>query len=113
MSIADNIFADIISSFNLFVSSSVQDKTGRVLAKLKSRTPIDTGYARSRWVRGNPILRDQIIKIKSNRVTISNDAPYIGALNRGHSQQAPRYFVEQVLIEEGLSADGVITKRGS
>lgn len=47
--------------------------------ELKSNTPVDTGYAKSRWKRS------------TNRKggTINNDAPYISELEKGRSKQAP------------------------
>lgn len=48
------------------------------------RTPIDTGRARRGW---------QVRKGITKR--IENNVPYIGALERGRSRQAPRGFVKQ------------------
>lgn len=64
---------------------------------LRVVTPIDTGEARAGWedntYRGTDGFLDG---------TIKNDVGHIEFLNRGHSKQAPQYFIEQVLIKIGL-----------
>jgi hypothetical protein len=61
-------------------------------------TPVDTGEARRGWKslkvfrRGRELV-DGFIK---------NDVEHITALNNGHSKQAPKYFIEQVLSKIGL-----------
>lgn len=47
--------------------------------ELKDGTPVDTGYARSRWTK----------RSGTSKVTVSNDASYIEPLDKGHSKQAP------------------------
>jgi hypothetical protein len=65
--------------------------------ELRIVTPIDTGEARSGWV--NTKQRDLL----GNKVgTISNPVDHIAALNDGHSKQAPRFFIEQVLSKIGI-----------
>lgn len=58
---------------------------------LRDATPVDTGYARSRW--------------KTTEVgevfLVENDAPYIQYLNAGTSKQAPSHFVEGVALKYG------------
>lgn len=61
---------------------------------LKDATPKDTGKASKGW--SSTITRSQV-------ATITNDVPYIGILNDGHSQQAPSYFVEQTLHRLGFT----------
>lgn len=68
-----------------------------IVADLQAATPVDTGYAQSRW--------------KHDGVSITNDAPYIEELNAGHSKQAPAYFIEQtVLNEPGVIPSGTIVR---
>lgn len=69
---------------------------------LASVTPVRTGYARSRW--------DYDMKRHGDEVygEISNDAHYIGKLNQGTSQQAPAYFIEQVLMTVGELSSPVV-----
>jgi hypothetical protein len=65
--------------------------------ELRTVTPIDTGEARSGWV--NKKTKDLL----GNKVgTITNPVDHITALNDGHSQQAPRFFIEQVLSKIGI-----------
>lgn len=60
--------------------------------QLRVVTPVDTGEARSGWR-----LEDE-----RNAFLIINDVEHIVYLNNGHSQQAPKYFIEQVLSTIGL-----------
>jgi hypothetical protein len=66
--------------------------------QLKIVTPVDTGEARLGWFE----------EIERNRYSgfsggyIINEVEHITALNQGHSQQAPRYFIEQVLTTVGV-----------
>lgn len=47
--------------------------------ELKEGTPVDTGYAKSRWNKTS----------STKSVEIKNDAPYIEPLDKGSSKQAP------------------------
>jgi hypothetical protein len=64
---------------------------------LRVVTPVDTGEAREGW---------ENIKYKENdgylAGEIVNEVEHIVYLNNGHSQQAPRYFIEQVLVTVGV-----------
>lgn len=62
--------------------------------ELAEATPVDTGYAKSRWrviKRQDPLLP----------FAIENDTPYIDFLNAGNSKQAPKYFVEKIMLTYG------------
>lgn len=75
--------------------------TKRILyatAQLKIVTPVDTGEAREGWLQ--VVERSSRGKFLSG--TIINNVDHISHLNNGHSQQAPRYFIEQVLSTIGL-----------
>jgi len=76
------------------------ERTEFATSSLARVTPVKTGYARSRW--SYKFEKDQNGELVG---VIDNDAPYIGRLNAGSSQQAPKFFIEQVLIAIGeLSA---------
>ena len=87
-------------------------------------TPVDTGRARGNWQAevGTPATEEVDREDESGRATIeinaqviqtyegtaqavylSNNLPYIGRLNEGHSAQAPAGFVEQA-VAEGVRA---------
>jgi hypothetical protein len=66
--------------------------------QLKVVTPVDTGMARSGWRSKTDLTR----RGRFLSGTIFNQVEYIDVLNRGHSQQAPRYFIEQTLSRIGL-----------
>lgn len=88
-------------------------------------TPVDTGWARANWVPsigtpvGGPVGDDQNISTADQErgtaevfayaatgdgqpIFISNNVPYIQALNDGHSQKAPAGFVD-LAVTTGLA----------
>lgn len=64
---------------------------------LRLVTPVDTGKARSGWY--NKKYKDYNGNLEAS---IINEVDYIDVLNKGHSKQAPKYFIEQVLIKIGI-----------
>jgi flagellin-like hook-associated protein FlgL len=77
-------------------NNSVEERTAFAANALTRVTPIDTGYARSRWTyRYKKDEEGNLIGL------IDNDAPYIGILNTGWSKQAPRFFIEKTLAAIG------------
>jgi hypothetical protein len=81
-------------------NDNLVERTKFATSSLARVTPVRTGYARSRWKYS--FEEDSEGNVVGN---IDNDAPYIGRLNQGSSQQAPKFFIEQVLIAIGeLSA---------
>jgi hypothetical protein len=90
----------------------LQYATLQMLTTLTFETPRDQGRASGNWLVGlgaerlevtDVTTRDESIQrgtrdIQTHRIGqpifLSNSVPYIGALNRGHSAQAPRLFVE-------------------
>lgn len=66
--------------------------------QLRVVTPVDTGRARRGWDYSFELgPRSKILG-----GTIFNEVEYIQRLNRGHSKQAPSYFIEQTLSTIGL-----------
>jgi hypothetical protein len=65
--------------------------------QLRIVTPVDTGEARKGWrnKKYNNIFRPE-------SGVIINDVEHIVYLNNGSSQQAPKYFIEQVLSTIGV-----------
>lgn len=64
---------------------------------LKVVTPVDTGEARAGWEDNTYVAPDGFLD-----GSIINDVPHIEKLNKGTSRQAPRYFIEQVLMKIGI-----------
>lgn len=78
---------------NLEMASKIDYATNQ----LRVVTPVDTGEARSGW--SSEISKDS----QGNTLgTIENPVEHIVYLNNGHSKQAPKYFIEQVLSTIGL-----------
>lgn len=72
----------------------VNAKIDYAVRLLRNLTPVDTGYARSRWKSTKYVFRPG--------GEITNDADYIVYLNQGSSKQAPAYFIERVLMTAKL-----------
>jgi hypothetical protein len=75
----------------------INEKIEYATDTLRIVTPVDTGEARSGWRNekrsiSNPLEEGLII----------NEVEHIVPLNNGHSKQAPRYFIEQVLAKVGI-----------
>ena len=64
-----------------------KDLSNQIFNGVRAATPVDTGNARSGWRRYR----------RGNTWYIVNDVTYIGALDRGHSAQAPHGIVDPVL----------------
>ena len=91
----------------------------KVLRGVVLKTPVDTGRARANWQLSINIPKTDIVNSKQkagakaitdgNRtlktiklgedIYITNNLPYIGVLERGHSKQAPRGMVALTLAE--------------
>jgi len=74
------------------VDAEVDDLIDYATEQLIIVTPVDTGEAREGWKND---------KGKEFKVII-NDVEHIVYLNNGHSQQAPAYFIEEVLTKIGI-----------
>lgn len=86
------------------------------LRALIETTPVDTGRAKGNWLvginapptsylaagQGNPAAGFSVIQAagRSDVIYLVNNAPYIGALNRGRSPQAQAGFIEAA-VERG------------
>lgn len=78
--------------------ADIEGRMDYAVDTLKVVTPVDTGEARQGW-------RDLKVFRKGRKLVdgfIKNDVEHISALNNGHSKQAPKYFIEQVLSKIGL-----------
>ncbi len=94
------VLADLKRDYLSDIDSKVETKVKLLNTKLIENTPIDTGYAKSRWI---------YRKIGSMKYEVKNDAEYLPYLNRGSSKQAPAYFIEKTALAYGKPA-GVIVK---
>ena len=85
---------ELLSLSNIEITALIKYGT----EQLKVVTPVDTGKARKGWQSEIDLTR----RGKFLSGTIFNQVEYIDILNRGHSQQAPSYFIEQTLSKIGL-----------
>lgn len=113
----------VINALEEFTAKLLQEITLNITANLQEDTPVDTSWARSNWVPsiGNPFRGlagsdDNIDNTLSEQgkaevltqytldrgaIYISNNVPYIRALNEGTSDQAPAAFI-QAAVEKGV-----------
>jgi hypothetical protein len=83
--------------YNSEKEAIVARKLNEIVNTLQENTPVDTGYAASRW--------------SYTKTSIVNDAGYISDLNRGSSIQAPLNFVERsILSHDGAKPSGNIVR---
>ena len=75
----------------------IEKRIDYAVDNLRVVTPVDTGEARSGWVSRKYKDSDKLIE-----ALIINEVEHISVLNNGHSKQAPRYFIEQVLTKIGI-----------
>lgn len=115
----------VIQVLERFTEKHVKIITLDATANLIEDTPRDTGWARSNWVpsigaessqQGNLINPDAgdiaearrasesgqaliatSYTLNKGKVFLTNNVPYIGRLNDGHSQQAPAGFVQAAI----------------
>lgn len=96
---------------NVSVKTLVKTIAFRLYARITDLTPVDTGRARANWnitstespdlsVRdpGEPKMAPQLQP--SYVYTISNNLPYIVALEEGHSKQAPAGMMKVAIATE-------------
>lgn len=78
-------------------NSELEDKIKYATRTLRVVTPVDTGEARAGWTSSYRKDFDGFVDGK-----IVNKVEHIDILNRGHSKQAPKYFIERVLMTIGI-----------
>jgi hypothetical protein len=82
----------------------IHDRINYATETLKIVTPVDTGKAREGWKKELYPPKRITASFPTGNVAgkIYNNVEYIDRLNNGHSKQAPKYFIEQVLIKIGI-----------
>jgi len=71
------------------IKKGLKDIADDVHTEIKNVTPVDTGYAKSRWKK----------QTGTNSSVINNDAPYISELEKGRSKQAPDGMIKPVMAK--------------
>lgn len=127
----DQIFL-IVADLDKFTAKEIVALALNMDANLREDTPVDTGWARANWIPsvGEPALLDSHLKdpnpgavmareqvhsaglnavlgwkVGDGPIFVTNNVPYIGALNNGHSAQAPAGFV-QIALERAVRQTG-------
>jgi hypothetical protein len=128
----DGRLARIIVRLNIGIRRVVEDVGTAIAEELVPATPVDTGFARANWRPSlnapasvpvsqlDPTGAATIAKIAtvSKRWTpgdvlfITNNAPYIGALNAGSSPQAGPGFVQDAADRGTERAITAFERRG-
>ena len=113
----------ILSELERVTARVVIKITLDITANLIQTTPVDTGWARANWVPSVGKMQQttvgsadavsavaqtaglsSVIGYRRGRVFITNNVPYIEALNAGHSPQQPAGFVERG-IQKAVTVD--------
>lgn len=103
--------ANVADAIKSFVDDIVIRISIEATANLTEATPVDTGFARANWVPsiGAPSAETSLgaqeagiaamigYTASQGPAFVTNNVPYIGALNAGSSTQAPSGFVEQAI----------------
>jgi hypothetical protein len=79
-----------------------KQKTTKLVRDLEDATPVDTGLARDSW---------SIEFDSKNNAIIKNSQDYVEILNRGTSKQAPRFFIETAILNNGFKIKGPTTTK--
>lgn len=95
-------------TYNEQVLTDIEDAMDKVIAevgrvcleRVKERTPVRTGYARSRWG----------LEVGSHDFTLNNDAEYISYLEDGSSDQAPSGMLAITMMEVPDITDAAVAK---
>jgi hypothetical protein len=110
-----NLLSKISEEYNKLVESEAESSKRELLSTLIARTPIDTGYARSRWMasntQDNAVTSYKVARslyLKDVSFVLINDAPYIKYLNNGYSKQAPAFFIEQTILSRGYKINKIV-----
>jgi hypothetical protein len=90
-------FARIEREVEKRANFDIRQRIDFATSTLRRVTPVDTGRARRGWNSFKYYDRNGFLG-----ATISNRVPYIVRLNKGHSRQAPKFFIEQVLMTIGI-----------
>jgi hypothetical protein len=94
----DNTFKELELAQEKLTKAEARRQVAAMKEDLKAATPIDTGYARSRWE----------VDETEDAFYVKNDADYIQYLNEGSSKQAPAYFVESVALKYGKPVGTIV-----
>jgi hypothetical protein len=122
--VADEQLSFIIADLSRFTAKETLGLALDIQANLQEDTPRDTGWARANWVMstGAPLEDDQVARttdptpaqvsqaavrqtqslddvlsydLARGAIFTTNNVPYIGRLNEGHSQQAGSAFIQR------------------
>lgn len=99
--------AGVFSSLKLarekLTKVEAKKQVASMVRDLEAATPVDTGYAKSRWN----------TKEVGNDFSVENDAEYIQHLNMGTSKQAPSHFIERIALAYGDPVGTVVEVKDS
>jgi hypothetical protein len=136
----DIIIADLEEYTRLEVVALSLNMVANLQEEPPLGTPVDTGWARANWLPsvGQPKEMDakaeeptpaqvaarakvaqdglnEVLawKLEDGPIFATNNVPYIGALNAGHSKQSPRGFVQFALEKAVKDTDAAAARKGS
>lgn len=83
-------------NLNSEINADLKRFQQQLVTELAKATPKDHGTASRGWQPGVISIRDNKV---SGQTIAYNSVPYIGALEAGHSSQAPKGFVQQTIAK--------------
>lgn len=95
-----NLASSLRRSFEGPQQETLVRAANAALAELVAATPVDTGEAAESW---------SFTFDGANRVTLENSAAHIVFLNAGSSDQAPSYFIENIVLKYGKPIGPIVT----
>jgi hypothetical protein len=95
----EETFKNVYNQVHTLTEAEMKSRLANMLLLLEAATPVDTGYAKSRW------------KIEGSfpKFRVLNDASYIEYLDRGSSRQAPSFFIESIALRFGKPIGSIVT----
>lgn len=97
---------DLRKQVNEVSNAKLLAESQKLVKELRDATPVDTGLAQAAW--RAQLEHDGKSNKVNGKVLISNWVPYIGYLNRGHSDQAPPHFIERIAASFGKPRGSIL-----
>jgi len=83
-------------NLNSEINADLKRFQQQLVSALAAATPKDHGTASRGWQPGSLAVKDNKL---TGQTIAYNNVPYIGALEAGHSSQAPKGFVQQTIAK--------------
>jgi len=96
----------ILFNFPNFKKKLLINLGNRLIAKVKSYTPVDTGLLRRSWFLGNPVVTNNTAEIE-----IKNNAKYAAAVEFGSKHKNGGFTPGRIMLKQGMAEMEVQTPK--